>query len=375
MKTIYNIYKDGQLFTKKAFDNLGEAKQYIDEMINSLFPVLGLEAVEEQVEECDWRNYVGDSYYLYYVDYRDDLNEHFKELNACIQKNEIYPLSEKLDEWWECPESYELGQIREKMTEDGFEEEFEAHEDEIREWLWEHDKSEPIKDLLRNTTTLALYYDLGYNADGWHEAFLCNPWRNTSEKQEVANIRRILGIKKGSPEDKVLAEIVANASYGGNLRIYFPMDDFFSMLTYDNDNDFQTIRFDGKFPVGIIDTVQGSGWYEEIEIHKEFPFKRENLIFSKCDHYSLESIYGHYDNWAKEYPMPTFLKRKSTSKRTLKESESAKELKRQAEYEATFKAGGCTLGDTDIRRHRDVYYDNNVPCGHHCPHCGQFWID
>lgn len=375
MKTIYNIYKDGQLFTKKTFDNLGEAKQYIDEKINSLSPVLGLEAIEERVEECDWRNYVDDSYYLYYVDYRSSLDDEFKVLNECVLKNEDYPLTEKLDDWWPFPESYELDQIRDRMEADGYEEEYEAHEDEIREWLWDHDKSEPIKDLLRNTTPLALYYDLGYNAGGWQEAFLCNPWRNTSEKQEVANIRRILGIKKGSPEDKVLAEIVANSSYGGNLRIYFPMDDFFSMFTFDNDNDFQTIRFDGKFPVGIIDTVQGSGWYEEIEIHKEFPFKRENLIFSKCDHYSLESIYGNYDNWAKEYPMPTFLKRKSTSKRQMPESESAKELKRQAEYEATFKAGGCTLGDTDMRRHRDVYYDNNVPCGHHCPHCGQFWID
>ena len=375
MKTIYNIYKDGQLFTKKVFDNLGEAKQYIDEMIHSLFPVLGLEAVAEQVEECDWRNYVSDSYDLYFVDYRDSLDSHFKELNECIRHNSICPLTEQLDEWWECPERYELEKIRDKMTDDGFEEEFEAHEEEIHEWLWEHDKSDPIKDLLRNTKPLALDYDLGYNADGWHEAFLCNPWRNTTEKQEVANIRRILGIKKGSKEDKVIAEIVANAGYGGNLRIYFPMDDLYAMLTNDDTDDFKTIRFDGHFPVGIIDTVQGSGWYEEMEIHKEFPFKRENLIFSKCDNYSLESIYGHYDGWAKEYSMPTFLKRKTTSKRQMPESESAKELKRQAEYEATFKAGGCTLGDTDMRRHRDVYYDNNVPCGHHCPHCGQFWID
>ena len=24
---------------------------------------------------------------------------------------------------------------------------------------------------------------------------------------------------------------------------------------------------------------------------------------------------------------------------------------------------------------RDVYYKNEIPCGWHCPHCGQFWID
>lgn len=45
------------------------------------------------------------------------------------------------------------------------------------------------------------------------------------------------------------------------------------------------------------------------------------------------------------------------------------------EYDRVYKAGGCTLGDTDMRRHRDVYYRNVFPCGSVCPHCGQFWGD
>lgn len=366
---------DGKPFTSKEFDDEEAAQIYVKEMAQSLFPFPGLGVVEERVEECDWKDYVEDSYDLYFVNYGDDLNDHYKVLQECLQENNDYPLNEALFEWWESPESYEMDKIQNKMTDDGFEEEYLAHEDDIREWLWEHDKSEPIKDLLRNTAELAIYYDLGYEADGWHEAFLCNPWRNTTEKQEVANIRRFFGIRKDSEQDKKLQTIISEASYGGNLRIYFPMDDFYSMLTFDDNNDFQTIRFDGTFAVGVINSVNGSGWYEDLEIHCEFPFNRKNLIFSKMDHYSVEEVYGHFDSWAKDYSFPTFLKRKPLRKLQIKDSVSSAEIARQVEYDRVYKAGGCTLGDTDMRRHRDVYYLNEFPCGSHCPHCGQFWID
>ena len=40
-----------------------------------------------------------------------------------------------------------------------------------------------------------------------------------------------------------------------------------------------------------------------------------------------------------------------------------------------YASGGCTAGDMNMLRHRDVYYINNYPCGNKCPHCGTFWID
>lgn len=373
MKTVYNVLNaQGVCLNDSAFDSREEAENFLAEYNHTLFSESGLEV--EEVKVKTWEDYMPSYVDLYYIDYRDDLSAQPKLLNECIAKNNFYPISEKLDEWWDFPEKYYLDEIRKEMINDDMEEEFDEHYDEIRDWLWEHDESDPVHDLIRNTSTLACYYDLGYDADGWHEAFLCNPWRNTSEAQEVANIRRKLGIKKGSKQDKQLESIVANACYGGNLRIYFTLDLENLVNCKEPKDDFKTIIFKGTFAVGIIDTVQGSGDFENIEIDCKFPFKRENIIVSACDHYSLEGIFGMYSDFTRNLDEPEFSYKNETRKR-VRVSTAAAQLALQAEYDRVFKAGGCTCGDTDFKRHRDVYYKNEIPCGWHCPHCGQFWID
>jgi hypothetical protein len=47
----------------------------------------------------------------------------------------------------------------------------------------------------------------------------------------------------------------------------------------------------------------------------------------------------------------------------------------EAKYNHTYKKGGCTFGDMDTYRHRNVIYINNYPCGNKCKDCGNFWID
>ena len=63
------------------------------------------------------------------------------------------------------------------------------------------------------------------------------------------------------------------------------------------------------------------------------------------------------------------------SRGVLKESKNVARMKREAELNKVFREGGCTRGDMDMSRHRDVTYVNEIPCGWHCPHCGTFWID
>jgi hypothetical protein len=116
-------------------------------------------------------------------------------------------------------------------------------------------------------------------------------------------------------------------------------------------------------------------WFKHdlARIKAKFPFVRENLIVSAMEKYSLEHIFGMCGDWLRDVHHPEMTYTKSRAK--VKKSGSAEKLSQEAKYIETFKAGGCTLGDTDMSRHRDVYYDNNFPCGHHCPHCGQFWVD
>ena len=66
---------------------------------------------------------------------------------------------------------------------------------------------------------------------------------------------------------------------------------------------------------------------------------------------------------------------KSVGKKKAKTSRVKIQMEQEEKYNEIFRAGGCTYGDMNMSRHRDVYYDNNFPCGNHCPHCGTFWID
>lgn len=318
-----------------------------------------------------WRDYMPDYVCLYYINYNDDLEGRHKEINSCISSNNWEALDEMIFDCWDFPEEYYLEDIKKNMVADGMESEYDEHYDEIRDWLYEHDKSTPIDDLLRNSKPINVYYDLGYEVDGWHDQYWGPSYRGTSVKMEVHRICQKLGFKKGSPEAEKITTMVNQASYGGYLRIYFEAD--LNQLINCKSDDYKSIRFKGNFAVAIIDPTGGSGDFEYFNLDKVFPFIRSNLIVSDMDHYSLESIFGMCSDWLKDVHHPEMLYTKSKAK--IDKSPSALKIAQDEDYIKTFKSGGCTLGDTDITRHRDVYYDNNFPCGHHCPHCGQFWID
>lgn len=317
-----------------------------------------------------WRDFMPNSVFLYCIDYRDTLEDHPKIVNECISKNSLYPIDEEMFEWFDFPERFYLDEIREAMYEEGLMQEYDDNEEEIIEWLREHDKSTPVDDLLRNTGDISVYYDLGYEVSGWNDSWW-GPSTRPNVNMDVHRVCQKLGIKKGTPDYDKVKTMVAQASYGGELRIYFPAD--LKLLISSGQDDFKTIHFKGHFAVGIIDATGGSGDFEYFDIDKKFPFVRENLIVSAMEKYSLERIFGMCGDWLRDVYHPEMTYAKSRAK--VKKSGSAEKLSQEAKYIETFKAGGCTLGDTDMSRHRNVYYENNFPCGWHCPHCGQFWVD
>ena len=319
--------------------------------------------------------------HLYYVDYRDNLRDNTDLLQSCITKNNLYPLSENVFDFWDYPECYYYEEIRKAMREDGIEDLFDELRDEIDEYLYEHDDSDPVRDLLRNTGDVTCFYDLGVEVDcGWHEAVFCTPWRNETVASCAYKVRRKLGIQKGTPEAKQIYNICANATCGGTLRLYFKAD-VESLISGDNylnaedKQDFQQIRFKGKVAVAVYNPNQGAGDFDYIDIDCTLPFLRDNLAISKVDKYHLEDCFGMCGDWLNKCVTPILSVEPLKKKKTLKKSKISEDRKREAEYDAVFKAGGCTPGDMDITRHRDVYYDNTFPCGMRCPHCGTFWVD
>lgn len=321
-----------------------------------------------------WRNYVDDQYTLYYVDYRDNLDGHTDLINKCVQENNLSPICENIDDWWDFPEGYELEEIKKSMEDKGFEYVYEECYEDIRDWLWDHDTSTPVDDLLGNTGHLVFFYDLGIEVDGWHEGFLCTPWRGESEAQAAYKIRRKLGIKKGTKEAEQIYDMCCQAS-GGHLRIYFESE-LQDLLKDDDQSDWKSIRFKGRYNVALYDPMEGSGDYVTIELDRTFSFNRANLFLSdkSVDRYTLQDAWGMCYDWCSRTETP-FFSMETTKKGKCKTSSTNALAAQEAEYERVFKAGGCTRGDTNIKRHRDVYYKNIIPCGLHCPHCGQFWID
>lgn len=327
-------------------------------------------------ETRPWEAYLPTHVNLYYVDYCDNLDEHMNLLQECVEKNSKYPLSETVYDFWDDPEGPYLDEMRKAMERDGIEWDDEWV-DEIRERLWDLDESDPVDDLLKNTISPNFYYSTSVEVDGWHEAFLCAPWRGESEAQAITKICRFFGIKKDDPRAKQVKSLVLNAPYGGELRLYFqaPLDTVLSAEYQENAPDFKSVHFNGDVAVALYDPLNGSGDFEIMKIDKWLYFDRENLAISDCDRYSIEETFGMSYDWARSTDVPEFSLKANGTRGPKKVSAAAERRRQEAKYIQVFKAGGCTLGDTDFRRHRDVYYDNSVPCGNRCPHCGQFWID
>lgn len=321
-----------------------------------------------------WQKYMPKYVNLYFVDYRDNLCESKDLLEKTVSSNSLDSINEKIWEWWDYPEGEYLKEIRQKMEQDGIEELYEENEEEIRVWLYENDKSTPVEDLLRNTGDISMFYSLGLEIGGWHTAFMCDPWRDGSYTMDAYRIRQKLGIKKGTPEADKIDSIIRNASGGGELRLYFN-NALTAVLSSDPENDFMQIHFKGEFAVAVYNAGEGSGDFEYLKIDKSFPFVRENLYTSESDKYNLENCFGMCGDWLDKSDSPAFSMDKPRKSQTIAKSKNADRIIKEAELDRVFKAGGCTYGDMDYNRHRGVYYDNNVPCGSHCPRCGTFWID
>lgn len=309
------------------------------------------------------------------MDYRDDLSEHTDLLEETLRKNCLDPIHEKVSDWWcghEVTGSY-IDEIQKELTK----EDYELNEDdvdELRDWLHDNDTSDPVSDLLKNTGKISMFYSLGLEVEGWHSGFMCAPYRNSSYAQEAYKIRRILGVKKDTKEAELIDSIVRNASYGGELRIYFSLD-LEEAISGEPDKDFKQVQFKGRYVVAVYNSSEGSGDFEYMELDRTFPFTRDNLFTSVSDRYSLENCFGMCGDWLDKIGEPMMSIHPLKKKSTINKSENAARLAKEIEYNRVFKAGGCSAGDMDIRRHRDVYYDNNFPCGNHCPHCRTFWID
>lgn len=312
---------------------------------------------------------------LYYVDYRDSLDDQLHVLQKCIHNQNSDILWEKVDEWYMDSPHYAFVHL-DKELKDDIERKFDVDKDEaneifeefrdnIRDEFYNRDDSDVVKDLLKNTGKQTMFYDTGYWVEdgSWY-------WNEKEMAEEVKNIKRILGLKiRDTKYDQKLIELVANASYGGSLVIYFydSPEDFFDL------KDSNVISFEDAC-VAIIHTGNGSGFDTELVGTKiSLPLNPKNIFLCKEVSYSYTfEVCGMSSDWCSGTTVSFSKKR---TKRVAEVSPMNAAMEREAELDAVYAKGGCTFGDTKYSRHRDIEYINNYPCGNKCKKCGTFWID
>ena len=314
---------------------------------------------------------------LCYVDYHENLNNHIDLLQSCVESNSLDKLYEEMNEAYMDCEAESLHEYKKELPNEIVRKHkvnedtacrlvFEIYQNEIEWELYKRNDSDVVKDLLKNTRNFSVFIDTGLEIDS-------DSWRWTRSEQTcwLKKVKRKLKIIS-SQWDNDIRLMLSQASYGGQLVVYF-YESAGSLIT-DTNKDWQSVAFSNP-AIAIINTACGSGDHTHLDGHTfSMSFVRENLFIDRYFKYNyVSAVCGMNQDWC-ENSAAAFSYEKVKGKKSTVSPLTAQALQ-DRQYAETYRKGGCTPFDMDIRRHRDVYYINDFPCGNKCPHCGTFWID
>lgn len=219
-----------------------------------------------------------------------------------------------------------------------------------------------IEGLLRNTGDQVFFHDTEIETSGYGQT-------PAGYRAELGKIKRVLKITGTIHDDKIM-QMISQASYGGQLVVYFMA----GIDEISNPNKMPSIKFK-NMNIAIIDTANGSGdscFIQGCEL--VVPFDREKIFFDKSIKYNYSfEVCGMVYDWCSSTQWG-FTDEKA-GKKSAKKSTIQIIKETNAKYDEVFKSGKCSFGDMNIKRHRNVTYINDFPCGNKCKDCGTFWID
>jgi hypothetical protein len=308
------------------------------------------------------------------VDYADSLNNKCAAIQEAIRENSVSPLYESIEEWRMDVEYYWISELI-KDIKKSFIDKYhcsseladavlEEYADQIKDILYDRDDSDFISALLTQTDNLIILYDTGAYVSG-----------DVREKTRI--IFETLKLPATIETVKKIRNLIYESYEDGRLCIYWDFDpsDLLSKTSVlsKGEEDWKSISWKGELVIGIGNSSYGCGAYIYVDHELTLPFRRENLTLdSQAGRYPLmKSVYGvkSLDN------IVDVTCSNKTVDGDLESSTLSIENRKEAEYIKTFKEGKCTVSDSDITRHRNVYYQNDGLSGSVCPHCKHFWID
>ena len=301
------------------------------------------------------------SYSLVYVGYRDSIEDH-KKIEEMVQDGNTDAIFIDSD-WISDAEFNSKCEIIEGLKEN-FPDMSEEDEEAITEYIYEHNDSNPERDLLRNTGSQYFYYSLGFDDDGMEQE------GGSPFDQRVEAVIKKLGVDDDAMR-KVVRSALNESGYGGSVVILFE-DDIEDMLEAGD-----VIKFYPKSELCIMNRGNGSGYSVALGRELIFQFDRKNLHSDRgAPGYSFtHDVCG----MTRGFMDGATIRKKMHGDKVIPVGlnvEEIRKMEREKNLEDKWrKTKVCTPGDMNITRHADTPYRNDYPCGQKCTACGTFWID
>lgn len=315
---------------------------------------------------------------MYYVDQWDSLDhlsaDQWLELIRDGYLSEDITMNWDTDITWIMDYAYEALDIEDRDNDE--------LREEIQDLIYEHCSNDPMPQLLRNTrdqnivhvigdlNDIELPNDVEYSEEfGEWDLYAFRTgillWRTLEEMIEMFR----------SEDNKNWWKYfsVYNEGFGyTKLCVAYRMcaDDIPKIHKCFQNGDKVKLR---NWDVGVINNSEWSGWMDtnNFEIDPVFIFD-----INRCYHDKSMGRYGYYDEvCGDDADHGYIIVTEKAEVPLVTEDPLASTRAIEAQYEATYRAGWCTFGDTKYDRHRNKKYINEYPCGTHCLDCWQFWID
>jgi hypothetical protein len=315
------------------------------------------------LEESDVENWLENEYPrgvdLIYIDYRDVLSA--DDIQEVIKNGYL-----ENDMWMNDAQYDSIYELKNRCEEELEGEMSEEAEEVFKEWCFEHDTSNPLKDLLKNSGSHLFFVETeDYSEENTDTETVQRQIKEFSKKYA-----------KNEEQAKEIRYVMNEQFYASPVSFYFYADVEDVYETVQNAKDDEYITINGAY-FSTIDRVQGSNWLGNEGCFKIAVTKKQfiDTVFldkAKGNGYSWDEIAGQtgYDEasvYSGEVKADTTIINAKVSDDILRER------RLQENWDKTKK---CTFGDMKWERHTgEKAYSNNYPCGNKCEDCGTFWID
>ncbi len=309
----------------------------------------------------------------YYWDYNDELSK--SQISKIFLNQEGFQdaindlENEIMDNNWDYEGSLRRESLKSCM--DYFENDISEELDSERE-NWEQDFEDwfedyvsvdlNIKELIQKTSDQVFFFDTGLTFGGYGQS----PAEYRLERIEIKKLFKITD----SRFDEKIDDMILQASYGGQLVVYFTLsiDEFIDNAVKANMIEFSNAN------IAIINTNNGSGGDCQLNKHKfTLPFNINNIFYENSVHYNYSfEVCGMTSDWCSDTCVK-FLTIENAPEVAISKLNAV--MEEELNFDKIFAQGKCSFSDIKFNRHRNIIYTNNFPCGHVCQDCGRFWVD